>query len=144
MTGSKRNEAGAVWTGLLRAGQRIRDAIEDRLKAAGLPPLAWYDVLWELERGPADGLRPVDLQERLLLAQYNLSRLIERLDRAGLLGRHPCPDDGRSQLLRLTPDGAALRRRMWRVYGPAIDELVGAPLEGEDLAALRRILDRLR
>ncbi|MFX8141405.1 helix-turn-helix domain-containing protein, partial [Acinetobacter baumannii] len=86
-------------------------------KAAGLPKLEWYDVLLELERGGP--LRPRDLQARLLFAQYNLSRLLDRMVAAGLVGREACPDDHRGALIAITDTGRKLRKRMWLTYGPA-------------------------
>ncbi|MFX6036027.1 helix-turn-helix domain-containing protein, partial [Acinetobacter baumannii] len=65
-----------AWVALQRAPARAFDMVEGKLKAAGLPKLEWYDVLLELERGGP--LRPRDLQARLLFAQYNLSRLLDR------------------------------------------------------------------
>ena len=82
----------AVWTRLIRAGSALTDQIEAALKAQGLPPLGWYDVLWEIEKAAAGGIRPLVLQDRLLLPQYGLSRLIERLDRAGYVTRQPCAE----------------------------------------------------
>src|SRR5690606_30123458 len=78
-------ESVAIWTGLVRTTDTIRDAIEAALKARGLPPLSWYDVLWELERAGPGGLRQNDLQARLLLVQYHLSRLLARMEAAGLV-----------------------------------------------------------
>lgn len=137
-------QAPRIWIDLLQAGRHLQDEIEHRLKAAGLPPLAWYDVLIELERGPADGLRPRDLQERLLLAQYNLSRLIDRLVHEELVVRRPCPEDGRGQLVRITPGGRRLRQRMWATYGPAIDELIGQRLPAGLQKVMLQGLGRLR
>ena len=68
------------------------------LKSAGLPALEWYDVLLEIER--AGPLRPRDLQSRLLLAQSNLSRLLDRMERAGLIARGDCEQDGRGLVVR--------------------------------------------
>src|SRR6478736_9230148 len=76
-----------AWIGLMRAQQRLLGQIEADLKLAGLPPLGWYDVLWELVRSPQGRLRPFEIEERTLLAQYNLSRLIDRLENAGLVQR---------------------------------------------------------
>ena len=56
------DKAFRVWTGLARAQSRIQTEIETALKTAGLPPLAWYDVLLELERHDEHGLRPMELE----------------------------------------------------------------------------------
>src|SRR6478752_7510203 len=74
-----------AWIGIMRAQQKLLLAIEADLKQAGMPPLGWYDVLWELVRAPDGRLRPFEIEERTLLAQYNLSRLIDRLETAGLV-----------------------------------------------------------
>ena len=72
-----------VWARLAKAQRQALAVIEQALSAAKLPPLACYDVLLELER--ADGtLRPFELEREMLLAQYNLSRLIDRLGKSRL------------------------------------------------------------
>jgi DNA-binding MarR family transcriptional regulator len=128
-----------AWTMLVRAEQRVTAGIERDLKAARLPPLAWYDLLLELRRVAPEGLRPLAIEARLLLAQPNVSRLIARLERKGLVERRPCPDDGRGQLIGITTAGVALLDQMWPVYRAAIQAHVGDRLgdeaEAEALAA---------
>jgi basic membrane lipoprotein Med (substrate-binding protein (PBP1-ABC) superfamily) len=60
-----------AWARLLRTQRTLLDRAEDGLKVANLPPLAWYDVLFELERCGGEGLRPAQLQKELMLAQYD-------------------------------------------------------------------------
>lgn len=128
-----------VWTALVRAGQRVTAGIEGDLKAARLPPLAWYDVLLELRRVAPEALRPLAIEARLLLAQHNVSRLVARLEQAGLVERRPCPEDGRGQLIGITNTGMTLLDQMWPVYRSAIQTHVGDRLgddaEAEALAA---------
>jgi len=134
-----------LWTGLVRVSAQLGDAIEADLKAAGLPPLGWYDALWELEKAGTEGLRPVELQPRLLLPQYGLSRLVDRLHRAGYVAKTACPEDGRGQILHLTPEGRAVRERMWPVYrGALLSALVGRVTadEAATLAAGLAVLAR--
>ena len=69
-----------AWARLLKASAKMLDAVERDLKQAGLPPLAWYDALLELHRARPDGLRPGDLEKEVLLPQYNVSRLVDRLE----------------------------------------------------------------
>ena len=85
--------------------QAAMSRVESALKAAGLPPLAWYEVLVELERAGGCGLRPFALEEALLLPQYGLSRLLARMEAAGLVVRGSCPQR------RPRPDRRADRRR---------------------------------
>ena len=70
-----------AWARLIRAREIVVGAVERDLKAAGLPPLAWYDVLLELTRAPDGRLRPFELEKETLLLQYNLSRLLDRLEK---------------------------------------------------------------
>ncbi|MEK9722487.1 MAG: MarR family winged helix-turn-helix transcriptional regulator [Rhodospirillaceae bacterium] len=135
--------AGLAWTRLLRAQRVALAKVEGALKDAGLPPLAWCDVLLELERAKPGALRPFELQNRLLLAQYNLSRLVARIAKAGYLEQRPCDDDGRGQELVLTPAGRAARRRMWAVYGPAIQAAVGDRLTAREAEVLATLLGKL-
>ena len=132
-----------AWARLVRAGQMTMSRIEGELKQAGLPPLAWYDVLLELSREKQGMLRPVELERRLLLAQYNASRLIDRMARAGLVTRQACPEDGRGQFVAITREGKDMQRRMWRAYGAAIAEHVGAKLSRDEAHALHDLLGKL-
>lgn len=143
MTEQPEEEIVQAWARLVRAAQTTMSRIEGELKQAGLPPLAWYDVLLELSREPHGMLRPVELEHRLLLAQYNASRLIDRMEKAGLVGRRACPEDGRGQFVAITRDGKDMQRRMWRVYGAAIAEHVGAKLTRRDAHALYELLGKL-
>ena len=132
-----------AWARLMKAQQSALAAVEKALKSADLPPLAWYDALLELERAGKDGLRPFELEREMLLAQYNLSRLIDRLERAGYVERSACEDDGRGQVLAVTAAGKAVRRRIWGVYAPAIQEVLGAHLSDKEMETLDSLLGAL-
>ncbi|WP_292089103.1 MarR family winged helix-turn-helix transcriptional regulator, partial [Mesorhizobium sp.] len=108
------------------------------------PPLAWYDVLHELAEAGEGGLRPFELIDRVLLAQYSVSRLLARLEADGLLEKLPVSDDGRGQTVRITPSGREMRRRIWAVYGASIAELMGDKLSAKELETLAALLGRLR
>jgi len=130
-----------AWTRLVRAHTVAMGNVQAALKTADLPPLEWYDVLLELERGGP--MRPRDLQEKLLLAQYNLSRLLDRMSETGLITRTPCEGDKRGQLLEISDEGTALRRRMWPVYAAAVERSVGLKLSGDEATTLADLLTRL-
>jgi DNA-binding MarR family transcriptional regulator len=132
-----------VWARLAKGQQRALASIEGDLKAAGLPPLAWYDVLLELERTGDDGLRPFELQRAMLLEQYNLSRLIDRIEQAGYVERRACAEDGRGQLVAITDRGKTIRRKMWPVYARAIQSAIGEHLSGAQAETLDALLGRL-
>jgi DNA-binding MarR family transcriptional regulator len=104
-------EATAAWIRLMRVQSRVLDAVEQDLKKAGFPPLAWYDALLELSRAPSGEMRPVELEKQMLIPQYSTSRLIDRLVDEGLAGRRECKIDKRGQFARLPRPGASCRRK---------------------------------
>ncbi|TGR73360.1 MarR family transcriptional regulator, partial [Mesorhizobium sp. M2D.F.Ca.ET.223.01.1.1] len=90
------------------------------------------------------GLRPFELIDRVLLAQYGVSRLLARLEADGLVEKLPVSDDGRGQTVRITASGREMRRRIWAVYGACIADRMGDRLSAQDLKTLASLLGRLR
>ena len=133
----------AAWTRLMRAQGAALSHVEAALKDAGLPPLAWYDVLLEVERAGKAGIRAIDLQQKLLLPQYGISRLLSKIEAAGYVSRQSSTEDGRSQEIVITAAGRQLRRRMWAVYGPAIEQAVGSKLTARERETLAGLLEKL-
>ena len=132
-----------TWARLIKAQNQALGSVEGALKAAGLPPLAWYDVLLELSRAAEGRLRPFEIEKETLLAQYNLSRLLDRLEREGLVAREPCGDDGRGQWAVITDNGRAAQARTWKVYAKSIQRHVGDRLDDKAAATLADLLGRL-
>jgi DNA-binding MarR family transcriptional regulator len=132
-----------AWARLMKVQQKALREIEKALAKAKLPPLAWYDVLLELERAGDKGLRPFVLEREMLLAQYNLSRLIDRMEKAGYVERRACEDDGRGQVVAITASGKSIRRRMWPVYSQAIQTFFGNPLLESEIGTLDGVLGKL-
>ncbi len=132
-----------AWALLLRSQQSVLAAVEHDLKIAGFPPLSWYDILLELKRAGPRLLTARELEREVLLPQYNISRLLDRLEKAGYLLREASPDDGRANLLRLTEDGRALLKRMWPAYGAAIQRRMGDRLNSTEITSLAAVLRRL-
>ncbi len=80
----------------------------------------------------------------MLLAQYNMSRLIDRLVEARYARRQPCPEDGRGQVVYLTEKGRALIDAMWPAYRAAIAAHFGNRLDERQAGALSEIFETLR
>ena len=142
MANAPSDAAVTAWVSLVRASRHVLGAVEADLKKAGFPPLGWYDVLLELRRAEAP-LRPLELEGRLLLAQSNVSRLVDRLEAAGYVERQPCEEDGRGQVVALTGAGRDLLKRMWPAYRAAIQRRVGAKLPGDRASRLAGLLGDL-
>jgi DNA-binding MarR family transcriptional regulator len=134
----------SLWARFVRVSQAVLAAVEADLKAAGFPPLAWYDALLELRRVAPEGLRQFELQEHMLLAQYNMSRLSDRLIHAGYARRQPCPEDGRGQVITLTEKGRAVIDAMWPAYRAAVMAHFGDKLEEGQAGAMAALLESLR
>jgi len=133
----------AAWARLLRVSQALLAAADADLKSKGFPPLAWYDAMLELRRVGDSGLRPFELQREMLLAQYNISRLIDRLVAAGYVDRRSAVSDGRGQVLTITEAGRAQLKSMWPTYQSIIKRAFADRLDAQEAAALKSMLAKL-
>jgi len=131
-----------AWVRLMRYPPAVLARVQADLKSEGFPPLEWYDVLLELDR-EGGRLKQTELGRKLLLARYNLTRLLDRLEREGLIARDDCSEDARCAVVRMTDAGRSLRERMWPAYAEAVRKHVGDRLTAEETAALGAILAKL-
>lgn len=132
-----------AWSRLLKVQQRLQAAVERDLKEAGALPLDWYDALLELDRVPDGRLSPAELEANMLIAQYSLSRLLDRLEREGLVRRLPHPEDGRRQLVEITAKGRKRRAASWPSYAAAVERHAGGRLGPDELQGLLALLAKL-
>lgn len=136
-------EAAEAWEALFRAQVALmrrfqRDDVWDPLT------IREYDVLFTLSRCPGLTARLKDLGESSLLTQPSLSRMVERLEAAGLVARGPVRGDARGVAVTLTPEGERVQREIGRRHVRSIRRLVGGALDADELAELRRLTDKLR
>ncbi len=143
MKKSPSEHAVTAWARLVRTETALIDQIQMALKAAKLPPLGWYDVLIELQRAPGGALRQYEIGAQTLLTKYNLSRLIDRLQREGLVERLACAEDGRGNVVRITVPGIALLQRMWKEYGAVLEQQFESRLSADEIITLEKILRKL-
>lgn len=138
----------SAWPLFVTTHAAVVGRIEETLAAAGLPELAWYDVLWAIERAPEQRIRLHELADELVFSRSNLTRLVDRIEEAGLVRRERAQDDRRGYYAVITPAGLALRRKMWPVYSKAIETRFDGHLTQAENAtlrtALRRVLDAAR
>lgn len=130
----------AAWRAFLRANTLMLRQIGEDLEARGLPPLAWYDVLWALYEAPERRLQNYELADAVLLSRSGLSRLVDRIGGAGLVRRRGCPNDRRGVYVELTDRGAAMLERMWPVYARGIAQHF-LPALGEHACTIREALE---
>ena len=79
-----------AWRRFLRAHALVTRRLENDLMAEHQLPLACYDVLVQLVEAPDRRLRMTELAERVLLSRSGLTRLVDRLEREGLVRREAC------------------------------------------------------
>ncbi len=132
-----------AWRALISAYSVAVERIECELSEAGLPPLAWYDVLLELSVAPGRRLRMHELARAVVLSRSGLTRLVDRLEKADLLHREPDPADGRGSFATLTVGGASMREKMWPIYARGIAEHFGAHVSEEEAEVIGRALGRV-
>ena len=143
MTTKLAPEHNSLWRLFLTTYVRLIERIEQHLKQAGLPPLEWYDVLLALKEAPEHRLRLSELADAVLLSRSNLTRLVDRLEKAGLLRREACPTDRRGAFAVLTTEGLAMQQKMWAVYGQSIANYFGRHLSDTDVKVLTEALSRM-
>src|SRR5918997_3145626 len=95
----------AAWRTFITAHAAVIDAIERDLRAAGVISLTWYDVLIELAEAPNRRLRLHELARAVVLSRSGLTRLVDRIEAAGLLHREACAEDRRGAYAVLTAEG---------------------------------------
>jgi DNA-binding MarR family transcriptional regulator len=97
-------ELGA-WRGLLRVHASLVKALDAELEQTHRLQLTSYEVLLYLDEEPDGRMRMCDLAESVLLSRSGLTRLIDRLEREGLVARHSCQQDARGAYAGLTEAG---------------------------------------
>ncbi len=133
-----------AWRAFLNAHAALMSRVEDALATAGLPPLSWYDVLWPLYRAPERRLRMGELAASVVtISRSGLTRLVDRIEAAGLLRRQASATDRRGTEVALTKEGAAMLRRMWPVYAGELQRSFVDVLSREEVAAIRDALSQV-
>ncbi len=144
ITGTRDN----AWRLFITAQAALVERIDRELSAAGAIPLQWYDVLVELAQAPDQRRRMFELADVVVLSKSSLSRLIDRLEAAGLLRREPSPDDRRGAFAVLTDAGQTALEEAWPIYSRGIEEHFARHFDDDETTALiagfHRILADLR
>src|SRR5215210_8059743 len=103
-------ELGA-WRGMLRVHSALVKALDAELLEAHKLPLTSYEVLINLQAAPDRRRRMAELADGVLLSRSGMTRLVDRLERDGLLLRDTCTSDGRGCFAVLTEQGEAMLAR---------------------------------
>ena len=98
-----------AWRGMLRTHATLTKALDAELEAEHGLPLSSYEVLLHLADAEDERMRMSDLAATVILSRSGLTRLVDRLEREGLIERQSCPSDARGSFATLT---AAGRRKL--------------------------------
>jgi len=135
-------ELGA-WRGLLRIHSALVKALDAELLAAHSLPLTSYEVLINLQAAPGRRRRMAELADGVLLSRSGMTRLVDRLEREGLLERDACTDDGRGTFAVLTDKGEALLDEARRTHLDGVRERFLQHFEGDELRLLADYWERV-
>lgn len=132
-----------AWAAILRTQKIVSEAVQTALREAGLPPLEWYDVLIELKMAPDKSLKQHELSEAVVLAKFNLTRLLDRMEQEGVISRRPCTEDRRVKYACLESKGETLLKHMWPVYRQALDQHFANQISDADARKIQSALSQI-
>jgi DNA-binding MarR family transcriptional regulator len=135
-------ELGA-WRGMLRVHSALVKALDAELLDGHDLPLTSYEVLINVQAAPGRRRRMAELADGVLLSRSGMTRLVDRLERDGLLERDRCADDGRGTFAVLTAKGEALLAEARRTHLDGVRERFLEHFTGEELKQLARLWERV-
>jgi DNA-binding MarR family transcriptional regulator len=133
-----------AWIALTQTHAAVTGRLQEALTVAELPPLPWFEVLATLDRAPEQRLKMGDLAEALVITRGGLTKLVDRLIKAGLLERTFCETDRRVSYATLLPAGAELLEEMRPIVRGELAVAFSANLSADQAEGLRGTLERIR
>jgi len=132
-----------AWRGLLRVHASVLKVLDAEMEAAHGLPLTSYEVLIQLADAPDHRMRMCDLADSVLLSRSGMSRLVDRLERDGLLERCACTHDARGAFACITQAGRELLERARPTHVAGIRRRFLAQFSEPELRQLGAFWDRL-
>jgi DNA-binding MarR family transcriptional regulator len=137
------NQQTPLWQSFLAVHRRIVEQLADEMLAEHQLPLEWFDVLVHLADLPGMTARQKELRDRMLLSESGVSRMLVRMEKAGVIIRSTADDDRRGVEITVTEAGraallAAIDSHLHQVASMFTDRLTAT-----DRAALSRVLPKL-
>jgi DNA-binding MarR family transcriptional regulator len=133
-----------AWISLTQTHAAVTGRLQEALTAAELPPLPWFEVLATLDRAPEQRLKMGELAEALVITRGGLTKLVDRLIKAGLLERAFCETDRRVSYATLLPAGVELLEEMRPIVRTELATAFSARLSVEQAEQLQEMLDQVR
>ena len=133
-----------AWAGLLQVHATLVPLLDRELQSEAGLSLAWYDVLLELNSASDRRLSMSDLANVVVLSRTRVSRLVDELERAGLVQRFAHPTDRRSTYAGITALGRRRLRAAAPVYLRGIAEHFARHLTRPEMDAIVAGLSRVQ
>jgi DNA-binding MarR family transcriptional regulator len=133
-----------AWIAIAQTHAAVTGRLQEVLTGAELPPLAWFEVLATLDRAPEQRLKMGDLAEALVITRGGLTKLVDRLIKAGLLARTFCETDRRVSYATLLPAGTELLEEMRPLVRAELASAFSSNLSVEQAEELRSMLEQVR
>ena len=137
-----RDELGA-WRGLLRVHAGMTKTLDAELMREHRLPLSSYEVLLYLADSPEGRLRMSELADSVLLSRSGLTRLVDRLERDGLLRRRRCEEDQRGWFAEITDQGRELFERARVTHLQGVRERFLSRLSRDEQRALAALWEKV-
>jgi DNA-binding MarR family transcriptional regulator len=135
-------ELGA-WRGMLRVHAELTKALDAELTEVHGLPLSSYEVLLFLAGEPEGRMRMSELADSVLLSRSGLTRLVDRLERGGLLERVQCDEDARGYFAQITPAGREAFNEARRTHLEGVRRLFLSRFSREELRELGGLWERV-
>ena len=132
-----------LWREFLGAHRQLVDRLAEQMMIDHQLPLEWFDVLIHLAETPEMRLRQRTLRDRVLLSESGVSRLLVRMEQAGLITRTTADEDRRGVEVALTEKGRRTLSAATTSHLQLVDELFTDRLTTTDRVALHRVLMKL-
>jgi DNA-binding MarR family transcriptional regulator len=132
-----------AWRGLLRAHACLAKRLDSELERAHHLPMTSYEVLHHLDSSGGGRMRMCDLADQAQLSRSGLTRLVDRLERDGLLERCSCEQDARGSYACLTCAGRERLREARGTHLAVMREYFFARLSETELRALADMSERI-
>lgn len=140
---SRQSSGVEAFVSLLRAHAGLTRDLNAQLMLEHGLTLSDFEVLLRLSRSPDRRMRRVDLADQVFLTASGVTRLLDGLERHGLVERASCDSDRRVVYAVLTDAGLERLTGAAESHFGQVDEIFGARFEPEELAELTGLLDRL-
>jgi DNA-binding MarR family transcriptional regulator len=133
----------AAWRGMLRVHAALTRALDAELMERHGLPLNSYEVLLFLAQAPGGRMRMSELADSVLLSRSGLTRLVDRLERDGLLERERCEEDARGYFAAITDRGRVLFDEARRTHLAGVRERFVDRLSRDDLRTLGELWEKV-